>query len=116
MSDGNSKIILDTLRSLHEDNKNNIRDLERKIDGIQSRVSMLPCSAHIEKFKRYDEHLDHGMRFRLALIPIIVSLLGTMVAGIVTFSNVSHALSSHIEWGKEHLKLLEQEIEHKCRT
>lgn len=114
LSDGNAKMVIEALRAMHQDNKADIKELERRLDDIYSRLTLLPCAAHVEKFRRYDEHIEQGWKFRIALLPIVISLLGTMIAGIVTFSNVSHTLDSHIDWGKENLKFLEREIEKRC--
>jgi len=102
---GDAKVLFDKIDELEEDvkqrhldNKETTSLLFKKIDLLKDKCSDLPCKAHIEKFKSFDNHILEGEKWRLAIFSLAVGLIVTLGSGLATWGAMQQKLDDHIRY------------------
>ena len=84
----------------HQENKTDIGISFEKLEVVERRVNLLPCSAHVEKFSQYDNTRK-----------VLVGTIFGCVVAIVSFAVAWGSMQTRVG---EHLRNSEQILEKCC--
>ncbi len=78
---GDTQLVIDTMQRLHDQNREDILVLFKKVDSVQDKVGQLPCGEHVIKFDHMQSHINNVGKWRIALV---VFFLGVLIGGYKT--------------------------------
>lgn len=73
-----------------ENHKNNKEDIDILFNKL-SRFDTLPCDTHIEKFKKFDDHVNDSNWWRGSVAMVVIAVIGFAVAwGVIKTTVDTH--------------------------
>lgn len=86
-----------TVATIQTKQEENHMENREDIKAIFEKLNIMPCQAHVEKFKHYDRHLETSLHWRIMIVGTFLGLVCQLFYFAFAWGQMKTTLDAHKE-------------------